>query len=59
MVFSQFLPVMQIQRYMHQSCIVKGKSGYWSLLLLGGKTEAQTWLDSVEQLDLMPFFHPG
>jgi hypothetical protein len=22
---------------MHQSCIVKGKSGYWSLLLLGGK----------------------
>jgi len=54
--FTQFLPVMQVQRYMHQSCIVKGKSGYWSLLLLGGKSSQSTWSNTVEQLDLLPFF---
>lgn len=32
-----FLPMLLAPRYMHQSCIVKGKSGFWNLLLIGGK----------------------
>lgn len=32
-----FLPNMTSTRFMHQSCIVRGKSGFWTLLVLGGK----------------------
>lgn len=46
-------------RYMHQSCLVRGKSGYWSLLVLGGKSSKTTWLNSVQTLDLLPYFRPG
>jgi len=56
--FIQFLPTMHVARYMHQSCIVRGVSGYWSLLLLGGKATQSTWQNEVEQLDLYPTFHP-
>lgn len=32
-----FLPTMIVPRYMHQSAVVRGKTGYWTLLLVGGK----------------------
>lgn len=54
-----FLPGMDRARFMHQSCIVRGKSGYWSLLILGGKESKSNWLDSVQTLDLLPYFKPG
>jgi hypothetical protein len=54
-----FLPMLSTARFMHQSCIVRGKSGYWSLLIIGGKQNKSNWLNSVETLDLLPFFRPG
>lgn len=38
---------------------MRGKSGYWSLLVLGGKSSKTTWLNSVQTLDLLPYFRPG
>lgn len=34
---SQFLPLMLTPRSMHQSCIVKSKAGFWTLLTIGGR----------------------
>ena len=53
------LPALLVPRYMHQSCIVKGKSGFWQLMVLGGKASRETWLNSVHKLDLLPYFRPG
>lgn len=53
-----FLPMMLVPRYMHQSCIVKGKNGF-TLLLVGGKQSINTWLNSVESIELLPYFQPG
>jgi len=46
-------------RYMHQSCIVKGRSGFWSLMVMGGKVDKANWTNSVEALSLLPYFRPG
>lgn len=44
---------------MHQAAIVRGKSGSWHLLIVGGKAAANSWLNSVETLDLLPYFKSG
>lgn len=44
---------------MHQSCIVKAKGGHWHLLSIGGKADTKTWLNSVEAIDLTPYFLTG
>lgn len=54
-----FLPMQLTRRYMHQSCIVRNKNGSWSLLLVGGKQTINSWLNTVESIDLLPFFKPG
>lgn len=51
-----FLPSMLERRFMHQSCIIKGRSGYWTLLLLGGKATQNEWSNTCESLDLWPTF---
>jgi hypothetical protein len=43
---------------MHQSCIVKGRN-YWTLLLIGGKTDLKSWTNTCESIDLFPIFNPG
>ena len=48
---------------MHQSCIVKNKAGFWTLLTLGGRCRDQSgqdsWTNSVEAIDLVPYFRTG
>ena len=56
---AQELPLMSTARYMHQSVIIKGKNNSWSLLVAGGKAGNRNWLNSVEILDLSPYFRPG
>ena len=55
----QTLPLMSTARYMHQSAIIKGKNNAWHLLVAGGKAGARSWLNTVEMLDLSPYFRPG
>ena len=43
---------------MHQSCIVK-RNGLWHLLVIGGKGSKDSWLSSVEALNLTPLFLTG
>lgn len=54
-----FMPMLRQGRYMHQSCIVKSKTGFWQLMVLGGKTSKEGWTASVESLGLLPYFRPG
>ena len=54
-----YLPELTSDRYMHQSAIVRGKSGSWNLLIMGGKDSNRSWLKSVETLDLLPYFKTG
>ena len=56
---NQVLPQMGAQRYFHQSAIIKGRNNRWCLLVAGGKSESKSWLNSVEVLDLSPYFRPG
>jgi len=44
---------------MHGQAIVKGKSGAWTLLAIGGKSNNKTWLNTVESLDLTNYLRPG
>ena len=53
------LPPMLFNRYMHQSVIVKGKTGAFTLIAIGGKTDVNNWTNSVEQLILTPYFRTG
>ena len=54
-----YLPELTSDRYMHQSAIVKGKTGSWNLLIVGGKNSNRKWLQTVETLDLLPYFKTG
>lgn len=54
-----YLPEMLTARSMHQSCIVRAKTGFWNLLTIGGKSEKTTWLKSVEAIDLSPYLRSG
>lgn len=56
---SSFIPALDQPRYMHGQAIVKGKSGAWTLLAIGGKSDNKTWLNSVESLDLTNYLRPG
>jgi len=38
---------------------VKAKGGHWHLLSIGGKADTKTWLNSVEAIDLTPYFLTG
>ena len=56
----QTLPSMSTARYMHQSAVIKGgKNNTWNLFIVGGKAGSRSWLNSVEMLDLSPYFRPG
>ena len=54
-----YLPELTSPRYMHQSAIVRSKTGAWNLLIVGGKDASRTWLKTVEKLDLTPYFRTG
>jgi hypothetical protein len=45
---------MIVGRSMHQTCIIQDKSKKWNLMAIGGKQNSQTWLKSVETIDLTP-----
>ena len=55
----QTIQPLRAARYMHQSAIIKGKNNSWSLLVAGGKSGSRSWLNSVEILDLAPYFKPS
>jgi hypothetical protein len=44
---------------MHQSCIVKAKTGFWTLMTIGGKQSKSVWSKGVEAIDLTPYFRTG
>jgi len=56
---TSWIPAMFQARYMHGQVIVKGKSGAWTLLAIGGKSDNKTWLNTVESLDLTNYLRPG
>lgn len=53
------LPSLPFARYMHQSVIIKGKTGSWTLFVAGGKRDARSWIPDVQCLDLLPYFRTG
>jgi len=53
------MPDLPTPRFMHQAALVRGKNNSWSLLVVGGKSQARNWLKSVEILDLLPYFKSG
>lgn len=53
------LPEMLEPRFMHQSVIVKGRTGSWQLVVAGGKSHARSWHNTVWSLDLLPYFKTG
>jgi hypothetical protein len=34
---SAYMPMLKKGRFMHQSCIVKSATGFWQLMVMGGK----------------------
>lgn len=57
---AQTIQPLRTARYMHQSAVIKGgKNNSWNLLIVGGKAGSRSWLNSVEMLDLSPYFRPG
>jgi hypothetical protein len=50
---------MLTPRSMHQSCIVKAKTGFWTLMTIGGKQSKSVWSKGVEAIDLTPYFRTG
>ena len=53
------LPALPEKRFMHQTVIVKGKTGSWTLFVVGGKSDARNWHNTVWSLDLLPYFKTG
>ena len=53
------LPAMPEGRFMHQAVVVKGKTGSWTLVVAGGKSDARSWHNTVWSLDLLPYFRTG
>ena len=53
------LPALPSPRYMHQTVIVKGKTGSWNLVVAGGKSNPRSWESTVWMLDMLPFFKTG
>lgn len=55
----QELPPLPEARFMHQSVIAKGKTGSWTLFVVGGKSGVRDWHSTVWSLDLLPYFKTG
>ena len=53
------LPPMPEKRFMHQALIAKGRTGSWTLFVVGGKSEPRSWHNTVWSLDLLPYFKTG
>lgn len=53
------LPPLPAARFMHQAVIAKGKTGSWTLYVVGGKSDARSWHNTVWSLDLLPYFKSG
>ncbi len=53
------LPEMPEPRFMHQAVIVKGRTGSWTLIVAGGKSNSRSWHNTVWSLDLLPYFKTG
>jgi len=53
------LPALPEPRFMHQAVIIKGKTGSWNLVVVGGKDNARSWHSTVWSLDLLPYFKTG